>query len=101
MKNLGIQDAKKEARRFMFRLVSVAHDIPKSLLITGVKIEPQLAIPIGTMGFVFAGKHKERKVALKVVGRGRNDVSALSFSLSPHAYCLLRIRSEESSAGKS
>lgn len=70
----------------MFRLISAVHVIPKSLLIPGVKIEIHLGlIGIGGFGRVFNGEHEGRKVALKVVDRGRNDVSPLSFLYSPYS----------------
>ena len=86
----------------MFRLISAVHVIPKSLLIPGIKIETHLGlIGIGGFGRVFNGKHEGRKVALKVVDRGRNDVSPLSFLYIPHTHCFVRTRSEETSARKS
>ena len=68
----------------MFKLISAVNVIPKSLFITGVKTEMHLGlIGIGGFGRVFHGEYEGRKVALKVVDRGRNDVSPLPFSLSP------------------
>jgi hypothetical protein len=65
----------------MFKLISIANVIPKSLFIVDVKTEPNLGasvISMGGFGRVFRGEHKGQQVALKVVDKGLHHVSALS-----------------------
>ena len=65
----------------MFKLISVASVIPKSLSISDVKTDTHLfatLISTGGYGRVFTGQHKGRPVAVKVVDVGEHNVSALS-----------------------
>jgi hypothetical protein len=66
----------------MFKLMSIANVIPKSLLIDDVKTETHLAatmINMGYFGRVFRGEYKGQQVALKVVDKGHHDVSVSDF----------------------
>ena len=69
----------------MFKLISIANVIPKSLFIFDVKTDTHLVatmISMGGYGRVFKGELKGKPVALKVVDKGQHDVSALSDFLS-------------------
>ena len=81
LSNLGVQDANQKARGLMFKLISIANVVPKSLFIVDVKTEPYLGatvVGMGGFGHVFRGEHKGQQVALKVVDKGLHHVSALS-----------------------
>ena len=68
----------------MFKLISIANVIPKSLFIVDVKTETNLEtmISTGVFGRVFRGEYKGQRVAVKVVDKGHHDVSALSAFVS-------------------
>ena len=61
----------------MFKLISIADVIPKSLFIVDVKTEATM-ISMGAFERVFRGEHKGQRVALKVIDKGHHDVSVLS-----------------------
>ena len=66
----------------MCKLMCRREVLPKSLLLNDVKINAELgAVPMGGFGRVYRGKHKGQQVALKVVERGSNNVSASLFVL--------------------
>ena len=52
--------------------------MPESLFITGVKMDSK-PFAVGGYGRVFRGDYKGRQVAVKMVDRGRKDVTLLSF----------------------
>ena len=66
----------------MYQLMYKREVLPKSLLLKDVKINVELGtVPMGGFGRVYRGKHKGQQVALKVVERGSNNVSATPFFL--------------------
>ncbi|KAF8736319.1 hypothetical protein AX14_000496 [Amanita brunnescens Koide BX004] len=74
LSNLGVYDANRKARKLMFKLISIADVIPKSLFIVDVKTEATM-ISMGAFGRVFRGEHKGQRVALKVIDKGHHDDS--------------------------
>ena len=87
----------------MFKLISIAHVIPKSLFIVDVKTEPNLCtiISMGGFGRVFRGEHKGQQVALKVVDKGLHHVSDYQVILfSNNIDYFVRIRPGRPSAGR-
>ena len=77
----GIQDATQRARKLMLKLTSAAV-IPESLFITDVEMNSTL-IATGGYGRVFGGNYKGKQVALKMVDKGRKEVTSLSFFSLP------------------
>ncbi len=79
--NFGIQDATKRARQLMLKL-TLTEIMPDSLLITDIKMDSKL-FAVGGFGRVFKGDYKGKQVALKMVDKGRKDVTSLSFFFLP------------------
>lgn len=74
------QDANRKARKLMHKLIS-AKLVLKFLFIKDVRtnFDP---IGMGGYGRVFKGEYKGQPVALKVVDKGRKDVSSRLFPSS-------------------
>ena len=78
--NCGIPDANRKARKLMHRMIS-ANVMPKFLFINDVRTTFD-TIGMGGYGRVFRGKYKGQPVALKVVDKGRKEVSSLPLIFS-------------------
>jgi serine/threonine protein kinase len=77
----------------MFKLISMADVLPRSLFITDITTLD--VIGLGGFGRVFKGKHKGQCVALKVVDKSHKSVSTLSCFLSQYLYILKRSLRED------
>ena len=75
MSTSGIPNANRKARQLMFKLVSDAGVIPRSLYITDVSMGPD-AIGSGGYASVPGGKYQGSLVALKVIEKQHKAVSA-------------------------
>ena len=67
------QNAKRKARRLMFKLISKIDTVPRCLFITDVE-KDSTAIAMGGYGNVFEGKHNGQLVALKILYKGHHEV---------------------------
>ena len=77
--NSGIQDATQKARQLMIKL-TLTDVMPESLFITIINMNSK-PFAVGGFGRVFRGDYKGKQVALKIVDKGRKDVTSLSFVL--------------------
>ncbi|KAF8343347.1 kinase-like domain-containing protein [Amanita rubescens] len=80
MSNSGIRDADRKIRRLMLELISEKDILPRSLFITGVRIERDAAssaIGMGGFGRILKGEYLGHHVALKVLQTAHGTVSNL------------------------
>jgi hypothetical protein len=79
--NSGIQDSTQKARQLMLKL-TLSDVMPESLFIAGVNMDSK-PFAVGGYGRVFRGDYKGKQVALKMVDKGRKEVTSLSFFSLP------------------